>query len=79
MEQPAAGYHIVVASVVKEEDARRAAEMLRAQGFGSASYKKSKTNSRIIIASYSSYEEALVELRKVRAMEQFGDAWLLSD
>ena len=79
MEQPVAGYHIVVASVVKEEDARRAAEMLRAQGFGSASYKKSKTNSRIIIASYSSYEEALVELRKVRTMEQFGDAWLLSD
>lgn len=72
-------YHIIIASVVSEADAKAAAERLKDKGYKGASCRKSKTNSRISIASFESYDEALSKLREIRKQQEFKDAWLLTE
>lgn len=72
-------YHIIIASVVSEADAQTAAKRLKDRGYKGASCRKSKTNSRISIASFASYDEALAKLREIRKQQEFKDAWLLTE
>lgn len=70
-------YHIIVASVGSEQDAKRMAEQLKQKGFSKACAVIGNGKMRVSIQACSSEAEAYKALKEIRAMEAYQSAWVL--
>ncbi len=70
-------YHIIVASVGREEDAQMMAEELITKGYQDAKAIIGDGKKRVCIHSFTTSEEAYQALAKLRENEAFQDAWVL--
>lgn len=70
-------YTIVLASAIKESNARIFIDKLKSEGFGEAKFYKKKSMKRVIYSHYGSQEEAQRALHKLRDNENFEQAWVL--
>lgn len=70
-------YTIVLASAIKESNARIFIDQLKSEGFGEARFYKKKSMKRVIYSHFSSQEEAQRALHKLRDNEAFEQAWVL--
>ncbi|MBQ8673290.1 MAG: SPOR domain-containing protein [Bacteroides sp.] len=70
-------YHLIVASVGTEKDARAMALQLSGQGHDDAQAIIGDGKMRVSIASYSNATEAYTALNKLRQQEAYKNAWVL--
>ncbi len=73
----APAYHIIVASLGKEEDARAMAAQLVTQGYKDAKAIIGDGKMRVCIQSFTTQSEAYSALAKIRQDEAFENAWVL--
>lgn len=74
---PKRPYHIIVASVGTEQDARKMAEQLVAKGYAGAKAIIGNGKMRVSIESCSTEVEAYQTLKKIRENETYKSAWVL--
>ena len=70
-------YHVIVASVATEADARAMAEQLVAQGYGQAKVILRDGKNRVSLHSLSSQAAAYHAVSQLREKGQFAGAWVL--
>lgn len=70
-------YHIIVASVSTELDARRMAEQLQRSGYTKACAVIGNGKMRVSIQSFTNQAEAYKGLKSIRAIEPYQSAWIL--
>ena len=70
-------YCVVVASAVPRTSALKFVEELKSEGFKKTHLYESNNIIRVVYGSYSSKEEALNELKKLRENKFFTDSWVL--
>ena len=70
-------YHIIVASVMTENDAHKMAERLIEKGFKGASAIIGNERKRVSIESCATYAEAQQTLNEIRKNEAYKNAWIL--
>ena len=70
-------YHVIVASVATEADARAMAEQLVAQGYGQAKVILRDGKNRVSLHSLSSQAAAYHAVSRLREKGQFAGAWVL--
>ncbi|NDV59733.1 SPOR domain-containing protein [Bacteroides sp. 519] len=70
-------YHLIVSSVSNEADAERMVNNLRSKGYLGAKVIQSDGKIRVSIASYATYNDASKELKELRKIESYKNAWLL--
>ena len=70
-------YHIIVASVATEQDARRMAEQLVGQGYGEARMIVRDGKNRVSLRSYPTQAAAYHAVNQLREGEKFVGAWVL--
>ncbi|MCD8292677.1 MAG: SPOR domain-containing protein [Prevotellaceae bacterium] len=76
-EAAAPAYHIIVASLGKEEDARAMAAQLVTQGYTDAKAIIGDGRMRVCLQSFTTQSEAYRVLSQVRQNEAFENAWVL--
>ncbi len=76
-ETAAPAYHIIVASLGKEEDARAMAAQLVTQGYTDAKAIIGDGRMRVCLQSFTTQSEAYRVLAQVRQDEAFENAWVL--
>lgn len=72
-------YYIIIASVTKEKDGEEMVQKLKASGYEDAKVISGNDKIRVSIKSCYSREEANTELKNIRKISQYKDAWLLSN
>lgn len=70
-------YHIIIASVSTERDARNMAEQLQRNGYPQACAVIGNGKMRVSIQSYTNQAEAYKGLKKIRTLEPYQSAWIL--
>ena len=70
-------YHIIVASVGTEKDARATAEQLKKEGYEGASAIIGNGKMRVSIESFSTQAEAYRSLQVIREQKAYQNAWVL--
>lgn len=70
-------YHIIVASMGTEKDAREAAEQLKKEGYEGASAIIGNGKMRVSIESFSTQAEAYRSLQVIREQKAYQNAWVL--
>lgn len=70
-------YTIVLASCIKERNAKAFVEELSQKGYGEAKYFVKNKMQRVIYSHYATEAEATAALRKLNANDAFSDAWVL--
>lgn len=70
-------YTIVLASCIKESNAKHFIENITSQGYNDAQFYVKGNMQRIIYSRFSSEEDAVKALRKLTDNELFKDAWIL--
>lgn len=70
-------YHIIIASVGTEKDAKNMAQQLQQKGFSNAKAIIGNGKMRVSICSCESEEEAYSELNNIRKIEAYQSAWIL--
>lgn len=70
-------YHIIIASVSTERDARNMAKQLQRNGYPQACAVIGNGKMRVSIQSYTNQTEAYKGLKKIRTIEPYQSAWIL--
>lgn len=70
-------YTIVVASAIQKDNAKTFAERLVSEGYTQARVFSKEKMVRVVYSQFSSKEEAQKELRSLRELEMFRNAWVL--
>lgn len=71
-------FHLIIASVTKEEEGNRMIEKLQSKGYSGAKVITGDGRIRVSIASYSTREEATEQLLQLRKTSSYESAWLLT-
>lgn len=71
-------FHLIVASVTKEDEGQAMVERLHTKGYKQARIVTGEGRIRVSIASYATSEEAKKELLDLRKIDAYQNAWLLT-
>lgn len=71
-------FHLIVASVTKENEGLTMVEKLHSKGYKQARIVSGEGRIRVSIASYATGEEAKKELLELRKIDAYQNAWLLT-
>lgn len=72
-------FNIIIASVNNRQDAQKAVESLKTEGFSDACVIERDNRIRVCLASFSNQTEAYNQLKQVKLNETYKDAWLLTN
>lgn len=72
-------YYIIIASVAREKDGEEIVKKLKEEGYEDAKVLSGNGRIRVSIKSCYSREEANMELKNIRQLDRYKDAWLLTN
>lgn len=72
-------YHIIVAGGIAMKDAEAMAQKLRSEGYANAKALNKEGKVRVSILSYTTSEEATLQMLQLRKNEAYTSAWMLAD
>ncbi len=72
-------YHVIVAGGVQQKNAENLVARLKSEGYADACVLNCKGIIRVSISAYSTADDAIAQLAKVRTKGEFKDAWMLAN